>query len=145
MSLLLLFYSQLFINVEFYFEEKYNLVGASILAAVVNIVLNYYGIKMFGFVAAGYTTLISYILFAGCNYLAMKGVCRKKSIDENLYDYKLLVLLFIAFAVVGFIFTALYPFRWIRLGVIAVGLVVIIVFRNKFIELFMRVKDTFKT
>ncbi len=135
MSLLLLFYSQLFINVEFYFEQKYKLVGASILAAVVNIVLNYYGIKLFGFVAAGYTTLISYILFAGCNYLAMKKMCKEKGIDDNLYDYKMLVLLFAAFAVVGFIFTALYPFRWIRLGVIAVVAIILLVFNKKIIAM----------
>ena len=131
MSLLLLFYSQLFINVEFYYEEKYKLVGASILAAVTNIVLNYYGIKMFGFVAAGYTTLISYVLFAGCNYLAMKQICREKGIDGDLYDYKMLVLLFIAFAAVGFAFTALYPFRWVRLGIIVVGLIILFCFREK--------------
>lgn len=145
MSLLLLFYAQLFINVEFYFEEKYKLVGASILAAVVNIVLNYFGIKMIGFVAAGYTTLISYILFAVCNYLAIKGVCRKKGIDGNLYDYKMLVMLFITFAVAAFIFTALYLFRWGRLGIIVVAVVALAIFRNKFIELFKRVKNTFKT
>ena len=131
MSLLLLFYSQLFINVEFYYEEKYKLVGASILAAVTNIVLNYFGIRMFGFVAAGYTTLISYVLFAGCNYLAMKQICREKGIDDDLYDYKMLVLLFIAFAAVGFAFTALYPFRWVRLGIIVVGLIILFCFREK--------------
>lgn len=111
------------------------MVGASILAAVVNIVLNYYGIKLFGFVAAGYTTLISYILFAGCNYLAMKKMCKEKGIDDNLYDYKMLVLLFAAFAVVGFIFTALYPFRWIRLGVIAVVAIILLVFNKKIIAM----------
>lgn len=131
MSLLLLFYSQLFINVEFYYEEKYKLVGASILAAVTNIVLNYFGIRMFGFVAAGYTTLISYVLFTGCNYLAMKQICREKGIDDDLYDYKMLVLLFIAFAAVGFVFTALYPFRWVRLGIIVVGLIILFCFREK--------------
>ena len=131
MSLLLLFYAQLFINIEFYFEEKYKLVGASILAAVVNIVLNYFGIKMFGFVAAGYTTLISYILFAGCNYFAMKKVCKDKAIECDLYDYKKLLAIFIAFAVVGGVFTVLYPFRWVRLGIIAAGMVVLFCIKNK--------------
>ena len=145
MSLLLLFYAQLFINIEFYFEEKYKLVGASILAAVVNIILNYYGIKMFGFVAAGYTTLISYILFAGCNYFSMKAVCRKKGIDGNLYDYKSLLALFIAFLVVGFIFTALYPFRWIRLGIIAIGMLLIFIKKELIIETGKRVMKTIKS
>ncbi len=145
MSLLLLFYSQLFINVEFYFEEKYKLVGASIIAAVVNVVLNYFGIKMFGFVAAGYTTLISYILFAGCNYFAMKIICKEKGIDDNLYDYKMLLLLFILFSIVGFIFTALYPFRLVRLAITTVAVVMILVFNKKIIavtkNLIMKIKE----
>lgn len=144
MSLLLLFYAQLFINVEFYFEEKYKLVGASVLAAVVNIVLNYFGIKRFGFVIAGYTTLLSYILFAGCNYLSMRKLCKEKGIDGKLYDYKMLVLLFVAFAVVAFGFTALYPFRWIRIGIIAVAAVIILIFNKKIITLVRSVMKTIK-
>ena len=58
MSILLLFYAQLFINVEFYFEEKTMLVFGSILAAVLNVVLNALLIPVWGFVAAAYTTLI---------------------------------------------------------------------------------------
>ena len=140
MSLLLLFYAQLFINIEFYFEEKYKLVGASILAAVVNIVLNYFGIKMFGFVAAGYTTLISYILFAGCNYLTMRKVCDAHGIIAEIYDYKALALLFIVFAVIGFIFMMLYPYRIVRLALIAVALFSGGLMRSRVIKL---VKTTF--
>ena len=144
MSLLLLFYTQLFANIEFYFEQKYKLVGASILAAAVNIVLNYFGIKQFGFVIAGYTTLISYILFAVCNYLAMRKLCKEKGIDGSLYDYKKLVLLFVAFAVVGFGFTALYPFRWVRIGIIVVAAIVMLIFNKKIITLARSVKQKIK-
>lgn len=145
MSLLLLFYSQLFINVEFYFEEKYKLVWASVLAALANIVLNYFGIAMFGFVAAGYTTLISYILFAVCNYIAMKKVCKNKGVDSNLYDIKTLVLLFIAFVLIGFIFAALYPFRYVRIGIIVVGFALVLIFRNKILSLGKNVMHTIKS
>ena len=138
MSLLLLFYSQLFINIEFYYEEKYKLVGASILAAVVNIILNYYGIKKFGFVAAGYTTLISYGLFAGCNYLAMKKMCKEKAINSDLYNYRLLVVLFVVFATIGVALTAIYPFRWVRLGLVAILIMIVYIFNKKIVIL---VKD----
>ena len=37
-------------------------------AAVVNIILNYVFIKLYGFVAAAYTTLASYLLFAAVHY-----------------------------------------------------------------------------
>lgn len=145
MSLLLLFYSQLFINIEFYYEEKYKLVGASILAAVVNIVLNYFGIKLFGFVAAGYTTLISYILFAGCNYFAMKKICRNKGIEDDMYDYKALVGLFTAFAAIGFVFAVLYPYRWVRLGMIAAGLIVGFLMKDRLLAGGKKALETIKS
>ncbi len=135
MSLLLLFYSQLFINVEFYFEQKNKLVIASILSALVNIVLNYFGILYFGFVVAGYTTFLSYILFAVCNYFAMRKVCREKGLDENIYNMKHLVALLLIFSVVGFGVMALYPFRIIRYAVILVALVVMFIFRKKVIKI----------
>ena len=144
MSLMLLFYAQLFINVEFYFEEKYKLVRASILAAVVNIILNYFGIKMFGFVAAGYTTLISYVLFAGCNYLAMKKVCSKHQIETEIYDFKKLLLLFIIFTMIGFMLMLLYPYRIVRLILIAVVLLLFFIMRNKVISLVNRTLTTIK-
>lgn len=134
MSLLLLFYAQLFINVEFYFEEKYKLVGASIFAAIMNIVLNYFGIQVFGFVAAGYTTLISYLLFAGCNYLAMRTVCKERGIGGGMYNYKALILLFVGFAVTGFFFTTLYPYRVVRIGIIGVGLLNMYLFKDRIIS-----------
>lgn len=47
----------------FYFEENSYLVKGSILSAVLNIVLNFILIPVFGYVVAGYTTLFSYIVF----------------------------------------------------------------------------------
>ena len=130
MSLLLLFYSQLFINLEFFFEEKHKLVAASVLAAGTNIVLNYYGIRMFGFVAAGYTTLISYFLFAGCNYLAMKKVCRNKGISDNLYNYKALFLILVSLIVFGLGVTLLYSYRGIRFSIVLLGMLAALYFRK---------------
>ena len=62
-SLFFLFLSQLSINIEFYFGKNTLLVKGSILSAVINIVLNYIFIQWFGYMAAGYTTLVSYIIF----------------------------------------------------------------------------------
>ncbi|MCR5486870.1 MAG: oligosaccharide flippase family protein, partial [Lachnospiraceae bacterium] len=135
MSLLLLFYSQLFINVEFYFEEKYKLVAASIAAAASNIILNYFGIIRFGFVAAGYTTLISYILFAGCNYLSMKKICRERNMDSHVYDVKALSLLFAGFLAVSCLLMALYPFPIARYCLIVAVLILCIVFRTRLLRL----------
>ena len=145
MSLLLLFYSQLFVNIEFYYEEKYKLVVASLLSPVVNIVLNYFFIQRFGYIAAGYTTLISYFLFAGSNYYAMRKICKERNIKDELFDVRMLMVILLAFFVVSIVFTVLYPYRLVRLGIIALVLIVVAAFHKKVIGFINRLMNTIKT
>ena len=141
MSLLLLFYCQLFINVEFYYEEKKMLVYGSVGAAILNIVLNYFLIPVFGFVAAGYTTLASYIVFALSNYYTMRLVLKKRNLPDNMYDYKALLWLFIVFMIVGFVGVALYGNLIVRIIVALFVLVLMILNRNKFIVALKSIKE----
>ena len=131
MSLLLLFYSQLFINVEFYYEEKKALIWASIGAAIVNIVLNRLLIPEFGFIAAGYTTLISYILFAVANYFAMKSVSDKKGISIDAYNLKGLIGIFMAFICMSFVGVILYNYFILRIVIATVAFLILLRFRTK--------------
>lgn len=134
MSLLLLFYVQLFINVEFYYEEKKLLIVASVGAAVVNIVLNYLLIPKFGFVAAGYTTLFSYIVFVVSNYTAMKSVLARNNVDDNMYNYKYLILIFALFILSGFLGVILYEWLAIRIIITLLILTIVILKRERFID-----------
>ena len=133
-SLILLLYSQFFINVEFYYEERKSLVWASIGAAVLNLATNWIFIRMFGYVAAAYTTLASYLVFAFANYLAMKKVLAKRGMQDRAYDYKGLIWLFIVFTVLSAVGAALYPVLPARLGVVAAALIVVIIKRQKVME-----------
>lgn len=135
MSLLLLFYAQLFINVEFFFEEKKLLVIATGGAALLNVVLNYLCIKEFGFVAAAYTTLTSYVVFAVCNYFSYKRTAKKHGIEPNMYNEKLLVVLFLVFIILGFLAMSLYDFFIARYSAIAAAVVVIVLKRKRIIGL----------
>lgn len=141
MSLLLLFYCQLFINVEFYYEEKKMLVYGSVGAAVLNIVLNYLLIPVFGFVVAGYTTLVSYIVFALSNYYTMRLVLKRRNLPDNMYDYKALLWLFIVFMIVGFVGVSLYGNLIVRIIVALFVLVLMILNRNKFIVALKSIKE----
>ncbi|MBQ9608463.1 MAG: oligosaccharide flippase family protein [Lachnospiraceae bacterium] len=134
MSVLLLFYSQFFINIEFYFERKKDLVFASVASAVINIVLNAIFIPEFGFVVAGYTTLFSYIVFVIANYIAMKKVLKEENLENNIYNYKLLVLIFIVFFVLSMLAAILYKYLLIRYAIIAVVLVALIIKRKVVIK-----------
>lgn len=127
MSILLLFYCQLFINVEFYYEEKNLLVWGSIGSAVLNIALNALLIPRFGFVAAGYTTLFSYILFALANYFTMKVAVKRQGETMDAFDLKALILLFIGFAALAFAAMALYNLpvvRYIIVGAVLLGVAI---------------------
>ncbi len=142
LSVLLLFYSQMFINVEFYFEEKKKLVGASIFAAVINIVLNAILIPVFDYYAAGYTTLVSYLVFALSNYYAMKKVLAEKEQENDAFHLKGLSIIFIAFMAVVFLGMALYNYLVVRIIIMAVVLLALIIMRNKIMELVQKFKNS---
>lgn len=136
-SLLLLFYSQLFINVEFYYEEKKSLVVASIGSALVNIVLNAILIPIAGFVAAGYTTLASYILFAGCNYVQVKKMMYRKGMNLELYNIPALLGVFAVFCACCVAGMCLYGHMLIR---IAIALIVMLVVLSQYKRLLNFIK-----
>lgn len=140
-SLLLLFYTQLWANVEFYYEEKKKLVGASIGAALINLILNFIFIKLLGFVAAAYTTLISYIIFCIANHRAMKQVLDKKGIPDDGYDYKGLILLFITFVVIAYWGVAMYNLLIPRIAVTLIVLLVVFIKRKYFIGVYKKIKE----
>lgn len=130
MSVLLLLYTQFFINIEFYYEEKGKLVWASIGAAVVNIVLNVLLIPRFGFVAAAYTTLASYFVFCYANYQAMKKILHKNGKVDQSYNYKWLIAILAVFLLIGFIGMLLYNYLVIRIFMAAFVLGVICINRK---------------
>lgn len=142
MSILLLFYSQLFINVEFFFEKKKLLVFASVGSAVVNVVLNSWFIPHISFVAAGYTTFISYILFALCNYIAMKHIVKTQKVAADAYNIKALLGIFILFVGASLLGTLLYAHLVWRIVVTVLILIILFIFRNKLISILKTIKKS---
>ena len=141
MSLLLLFYSQQFINIEFYYEKKYLLVIAAIFAAVLNIGLNFWLIPIYGYVAAGYTTLISYFVFAVSNYLTVLFMMKKSKIENNIFNIPLMLAVLVVFIAIGFLAMFLYNYSVIRYIIIGVVLIAILAGSKWIIKLF---KNMFK-
>lgn len=63
-----LFLYNLVVPAQYYAKKTTYIMYGTIAAAVVNIILNYIFIKLYGFIAAAYTTLASYLLFAAVHY-----------------------------------------------------------------------------
>ncbi len=100
----------LFSNVEFYFEKPHYIMAASSTGAVANIILNAIFIPVFGYYAAGYTTLFCYIMYTFAHYFLAKKICRDNNIKESMFDMKLIATVCGAMLAVMVIMSLLYNF-----------------------------------
>lgn len=87
-SVYFIFLYPLFGNIEFYYEEKKYVSIASVGGGILNILLNWIFIPIFGYIAAGYTTLFCYIVYSLAHYFFMNKVLIKNQINDKIYDYK---------------------------------------------------------
>lgn len=134
-SLYFIFMYQIFANVEFYFKKNKFIAYASVMGAVLNIILNYFSIQMFGYVAAGYTTLICYAVFGVAHYYFMQRICEEELHGIKLFDVRSIFMIAIALVIfaVGMIF--LYGYTLVRYIVLAVVIIIIAINRKKISQL----------
>lgn len=116
------FLYSLFADFEYYYEAKKYILGASLLGGVVNIGLNYLFIRWFGYLAAGYTTLICFMLLAAAHYLGMKRILGKKAGHVQVYKGRMVLLLSGGFLALQGLCMATYALPFVRYGMIAVGI-----------------------
>lgn len=128
-----IFMYDFFAKFEFYYEKKFFIMLASMIAAVINLILNYVFIPIFGYVIAGYTTLACYIAYVIGHYTFMKRVVKEYSGDVIVYNSKILLSMSIAFIMLGFGFALTYLNNVIRYSLIGVILIVIFICRKKII------------
>ena len=129
-SVVVMFFYQHFVNVEFFFEESRITSAASIGAALLNVGLNYWLIPKFGYLAAGYTTLASYSVFGVVHYIFMCLVCKKNNCPKTIFDIKIMLLIMAMFAGVTVAVAIGYTHLWLRLAVLAIILILLIVKRK---------------
>lgn len=138
MSVYCMFAYCFFAVFEFYYEKTKWVMGATTVCAVLNIMLNYFCIKLFGYVAAGYTTLVCYILYASFHYLSMRRICRKNLENANPYSLKSLLVITGIFMMVGFVFLFTYRYRMIRYSLLCVIIAGLLLKRRELISIIQR-------
>lgn len=101
---------------------------ASCIGAVANIILNYIFIPIFGYLAAGYTTLFCYILYSFAHYVFQRKVLRDVGIEQPIFDLKYILLFSSVILVIMVLLLFLYRNYWIRYGAaLVLGIVFIVV------------------
>lgn len=140
-GVLVMWLTQIFINVEFYFEKNKLVAFSSILSAALNIILNLIAIPKFGYLAAGYTTLCCYLINMVFHSFASIRLLKSNNMAYpfNLQNIVLLTLISIS---IMFIATFLYSKTAIRYTVILL-FVIIAVIKNKTLK--SQIKDVWAT
>lgn len=87
-----------FYDIEYYYKKNKNIAIFSVIAAVINIILNYICIRQFGYYAAAYTTLVSYLILSILHYIGMRKVEKR-----DIYDIKYLIFLSITICIISII------------------------------------------
>lgn len=133
MSVFFMFTYAFFAVFEFYYEKTKYITIATLLGAVTNVVLNYIFIRIFGYYAAGYTTLLCYMIYSGFHYIFMRKLCKEKLNNVQVYDNKFLLSIIGGFLVIGFLLLFTYGNMLFRYGILIILLIVVILIKKKII------------
>ena len=110
----------IFANVVYYYKKpKYVMVG-SCCSAVANVILNAMMIPVFGYLVAGYTTMISYLLQVVVDYVAMRRVA-----PDKIYDMRYIVGISVVVTAIGIVLNFIYGYTLLRYGLLGIVLVLL--------------------
>ena len=133
MGVYFMFLYAFFAMFEFYYEKTKYISTATFAGAVANVILNYVCIKLFGYMAAAYTTLLCYIIYVVMHYYYMRKVCREYLDNARVYDLKILLMITAAFMAAAFGMMLLYERMALRYGVLFIMLIIAVIKRNEII------------
>lgn len=131
MSSYFVFCYTLFAKFEFYFEKTKIISFASMGGAILNIILNYIFIKKFGYYAAGYTTLVCYLIYAALHCYFMRKICKEHLGDADILELRVIIPISVAFCALGGLFLVSYTNNVLRYILIAILVIIGIIFRKK--------------
>ena len=128
------------INIELYYQEKIYTVVISIIATTINIGFNLLLIPKYGYGVAAYTTLVCYMLMGIGHTIAVRRIGSKQG-EGDILGITSLWIIGIALIIINQLIIPIFNYPVIRYGIILVMMGFIIIFRNKFIELFKKMKQ----
>ncbi|WP_261805480.1 lipopolysaccharide biosynthesis protein [Lapidilactobacillus luobeiensis] len=139
MSVYFTFAYTFFAVFEFYYEKTKYIAAATTFGAILNIVLNYIFIPIFGYYAAGYTTLVCFIIFAIYHFYFMKKICKTEFDGASPYSTKILLIITGIFMLLGFSLLLTYRNVILRYGIILILCVALFVKRKELIKQVKRI------
>lgn len=139
-SVYLMFVYGLFVNVEFYFEKNKFIMVGSVIAAAANIGLNLLIMPRLGYLAAGYVTLLCYVLLAIAHYLFMSKICKENLNVKSVYNDKMFLLITLAYLICMALAMCLYNFVILRYAILVIAFIILVIKRKFVVNLIKNIK-----
>ena len=134
MSAFFIYCYDLFAKFAFYYEKTLLIMIPSCIVAILNIILNFFFIRLFGYMAAGFTTLFCYIFYAIFHYLLMRIICNRYCGGVRVYNVTRIIQVASFFMAVSFIIMFTYKYVVIRYSALLFSLLLVILKRKTLVE-----------
>lgn len=113
-------------SVEYYYSKTKYIAFGTMFSAILNIVLNYIFILKFGYIAAAYTTLLTYFV-----YFIMHYYLSRKIFKGNIFDGKVLVFAITIIPLTILITTLFISNLFIRVILVIIVMICALIYENK--------------
>ncbi|MBP5406153.1 oligosaccharide flippase family protein [bacterium] len=114
--------AHIYSNILVYYKKTKYVMYGSLIAAVLNIVLNIIFIPVYGYMAAAYTTLLGYVVMASVEALWSIRIHRKKTgNNDSIYDDRKIMILSVVTVVLALTGLFWYQNNILRYTVIAIS------------------------
>ena len=117
-----------YVNIEMHLKKTKYVSGGTIFATILNLVLNAIFIPIFGYVAAAYTTFVSYFVLLIVHYFITNNILRMK-----LYKDVFMFGSMIVTTIIGTIVTITFNFSAVRYSLIIVGFLSFVFYYRKYV------------
>jgi len=118
----------LYANIVYFYKKPVYVMVGSVVSFALNLVLNYFGIKIWGYQAAAYTTIICFLVQAIIDYFAMRII-----VGKNVYDMVFVVMLSVVVVIFSLFGIYFYDSAVKRYFLIFLFLLALVIFRKRII------------
>lgn len=140
-SVYLIFVYMIFSDLELFYEKSKFILISSIVGAAANIILNYIFIPKFGYIAAGYTTVVGYVLMCVGHIVFARITCKNEDVLFNeIYSLKFILTVTCALAILCAGTMLLYNYWMIRYGLLALVILTLVIRRKTIVKLIKDLK-----
>lgn len=127
-GVVLAFVYTLFVNVEIYYGKAGYVAIASIACAILNLILNWILIPIFGYVASAWVTSLCYFATVILHCVFMKRTLTQFGVVEKIYDLRTLFLICFLSVICALVSLLLYSmgyFRYVAICILAAALILL--------------------